>query len=199
MNNIKKKTQISIFVILSVIVVISSISTFFFFSDDLNLFEDSKKSNNVKEYVEKCLKTQTNMAQELIGSYGGWLYGPKRSFTKKGHTESLNRNMQGLTLFEEIELPYWVYFDDTQNKFKTQIPSFDGSGDQYSIKSQMEKYLLENIENKCIRNFNIFKSQYAISKENLTIDIETSEDIILHGATAVNTVNSYLLQVEQKL
>jgi hypothetical protein len=204
--------QVSLFVIIAVVIVLSVISFFIFTSDSVKIFKDEKSSYKVKEFVEGCLELETKVAIEEIGMHGGWLYHREMIFTNRSMADVYNENAKGLNYFG-VEIPYWYYFDDSNEEFKTNIPDYD-SENEYSLKNQVKRYLEENLERNCIKGFSAFEDVYEIEyepkaiKDKIEVEFDDEEiissldlDLEIYEINKNNTeyVDYFESEVENKL
>ena len=180
MSKETKKSQVSIFIIIGIIIIISSIAFIYFTDVDIDIFTDEKSSTKVKEFVESCLELETNRALERIGNTGGWiypqggLYAPLEFEEKQILDDPLVKKAKGVDFFN-IKIPYWYYYDDSSESFRYDlIPSYNNPDDPNSIQNQMERYIEENIERECFRDFNVFEDLYDIEYNinDMNIDVE---------------------------
>ena len=173
-----KKSQIAIFLIVGAILLVGGVSSYFLFSDDIDVFIDIEDSGSVNFFVEKCLITTTENALLDIGSKGGWYYSENRDYTSSFNTDKRNREAKGVSYLDVFNIDYWFYFDDEQNTFVKNIPEYDTDSD-YSIKTQIRRYIFEKIENTCIRNFYALNDIYSIQKKSdIKIDIDLEPEVI---------------------
>ncbi len=175
------KSQISIFVIISVILVLSFIIIISTSNSKLNFFTEDKPSVKIKTYIESCLELQSKQAQEQIGIHSGWLYHPQMILASREKNKYENKIAQGLNFLEKVEMPYWYYYDDTKETFELNIPQYD-TDNTYSIKNQFKKYLDDNLENNCIQGFSAFEGIYKIKYEPKDIDTQitlTEKEVIV--------------------
>lgn len=176
-----KKTQIGIFVIISVILVLGAIFLFSYKSDKINLFTDEKSSYKINEFVKSCLETETKIAVNKIGLHGGWFYtNENMKFANSDNPKQLNERSQGIDYFG-IKIPYWYYYDDFNEEFKINIPEYD-SENRNSIRGQVKRYIEENLEKDCLNSFKDFENIYDITYEPKEIKVNVifdDEDIKL--------------------
>ncbi len=176
-----KKSQVSMFIIIGIIIIICSIAFISFTDFDIDIFTDEKSSTKVKEFVESCLELETNRALERIGNTGGWIYPPQVGFyapleleEKQLLDDPLVKGAEGVDFFN-VEIPYWYYYDDSSESFRNNlIPPYNNPDDPNSIQNQMERYIEENIERECFRNFNVFEDVYDIEydRNEINVDVE---------------------------
>jgi hypothetical protein len=181
---INKKNQISIFIIITIIIVIIGVFLFVKNYDSISIYQDEKSSYKIKKFVESCIEINLKEAQEKIAQSGGWYYSPPKNYLNKDSNKYLIKNSEGIQDLGNIKIPYWYYYDDSNEKFEINIPKYNEENDPYSIKNQFEKYILENIEKNCLNGFNKFKNEYEIQyklkdlKVNVNLDKEKIESNI---------------------
>ncbi|MDA3854796.1 MAG: hypothetical protein PF569_00955 [Candidatus Woesearchaeota archaeon] len=182
MNRVKK-AQISIFIIISVILIIGAITIFTYKSNDFVIFSDEKSSYKVEQFVESCIEDQAKAAIKQIGYHGGWLYSKEMIYTDRSMPDVYNKQAEGLNFLERTKMPYWYYYDDSNEEFKFNIPEYD-TENEFSIKNQVKRYVEENLERNCLENFQTFENIYEIEyeskdiKDNLFVEFDKDEIII---------------------
>ncbi|MCB9370135.1 hypothetical protein H6501_00900 [Candidatus Woesearchaeota archaeon] len=169
MNKQVRKSQIGIFVLIATILVLLAI-LYFSFSDSFFFFDDERPAVKVRTFVEDCLETQTTQAIKEIGLHAGWLYHPDMLFTKRDDIKYLIQRAEGYEDLGGIELPYWHYYDDSEEIFYLNIPEYD-SNSKYSLRSQVKQYVDATLEKECLKGFNIFDNEYNIRYEPKEIDV----------------------------
>ena len=179
----KKKSQISIFVILTTIIIIAGITIFLYSNDKILFFQDEGASGKIRNYVESCINQELYSSQYLLGENGGWIYKKEsqKIFSKNTKIDYLNKQASGVSFLNIVDIPYSSYYDDSSKKFKYDFPTYKKEGDEFSIQNQIKKYLTENINKNCIRDFISFKDLYSIEYElnelNIIVDLENDEII----------------------
>lgn len=139
--------------------------------EDISIFTDQKTTYNVKEFVESCLVEETQSAVKQIGLKGGWLYAKPIIYATRGSHKFQNRIAEGFDYLERVEMPYWYFYDEGDEKFKTNIPEYE-SDSPFSIKNQLKRYLDENLEKNCIQSFRNFEDVYSVVYDPSEIDTE---------------------------
>ncbi len=195
----ERGAQIGVFVLISFIIVVLGILFFTMSSDSIKLFQDEKSSYKVKEFVESCINVETAKAEREVALHGGWLYSPFGEdsdflFGDRNTNKYLVKSMRGYRDLGGVKIPYWYYYDDKDEEFKTNIPEYD-SNSKYSIKNQIKRYLDENIEKNCIKGFEDFKYIYDIDYDPKSYDFNVEfnrEDmyIFLNMPLKINEINS---------
>ena len=133
----KPKGQVSVFIIIAVILVIGTIFFLTYNSGSLHIFTADKNSYKIKQFVEGCLDEEITIAENEMGMRGGWLYHPPMRFTVMDDNKYLIKDSKGFDTFG-VEMPYWYYYDDSQENFMLVIPEYDSSS-QYSMKNQLKR------------------------------------------------------------
>lgn len=198
-NFFTKKTQIGVFILISLIIVIIGISVFTYNSDNIKLFDDQTSSYKVKSFVVSCMNLETKQAIKELALHGGWLYSPFSEnsdflYADKDTNSYLVKNKKGYKDPGGITIPYWYYYDDSDETFKFNIPDYD-SDSKYSIKNQLKRYLDEKFDKECIKGFEDFKDIYTVEydKKNIDFKVEFDDDqmyINLELPLKINELNS---------
>ncbi len=205
------KGQIGIFVIISMIVVVLGVVAFSLNSDSIRIFSDEKSSYKVSEFIESCMVQVSADGVDKIGLNGGWLYKPSSLFfANLDKPKQYNKISSGIDYFG-LEIPYWYYYDDSNEKFVSQIPDFSSSN-EYSIQSQLKRYVVENLERNCIQKFksfeNIYDVDYRVEDMILNVDFDDENIIVnLEYPIQINEINSnnsefideFEIEIENKL
>lgn len=180
MNNANKKAQISIFIIMGIILLLGIITITTLNKDKIELFTDEKSTTKVRNFVDSCIAQETQIGIDKLKARGGWLYPPENilkyaninsNLFGKYQPEIIIKQSKGLKFFNE-KIPYWYFYDDENEIFLTQIPSFNKENDEKSIKNQLEKYIKENLEKECLQNFEAFKDIYEINYNSNDLNVE---------------------------
>jgi hypothetical protein len=211
MNINRIKGQISIFIVIGIILVfgfIFLISTSF---TNMPIFSDEKNTYNVKEFIESCLLLETQTAITKLGASGGWLYPKSMMYTDRDNNKELNKIASGFDFLEKNKMPYWHYYEDSEEVFKTYIPEYE-SESEFSLKSQMKRYLDENLEINCFKGFDNFKDIYNIKYEKNKIEtkitfldkeivVDLNLELEVENVVNSNTdyISSFRINTENKL
>lgn len=176
------KGQISLFIVIGVILILGAIFLISFTSNEVPLFSDDQSSSTIRNHVQACIEIEANQAIQLIANHGGWLYKPIASevFIDRDTPSFLVEMARGYKDPGDAEIPYWVYIED--NEIKTNIPNYDKENDKYSLKNQLKRYLDENLEENCIREFRDFEDAYDIDYDPKDINHKvtfTNEEILI--------------------
>ena len=178
-----KRAQMSIFIIIAVILVFLFILIFALVdSPSLNLFQDERPSYRVQEFVETCLQDISTDGVDKLGLSGGWLYHQSLIFADRETPELLIQRAQGFRDPGNIEMPYWYYYDDSDEQFRYNIPEYNTDSD-FSMKNQLKRYVEENLNRQCVRDFEVFEEVYNIEYDlsELEVTVEMDEDEIVTG------------------
>jgi hypothetical protein len=205
------KGQISIFIVIGIILVVGFIFLISTSFTDVPIFSDEKNTNNVKEFVESCLLLETKSAISKLGASGGWLYPKPMIYTDRESIKELNKMATGLDFLEKNKMPYWFYYEDSDEVFKTYIPEYN-SESEYSMQSQVKKYLDENLEINCFKGFDNFKDIYNIDYDRNELDtkvrfldkeivVELNLDLEIENVvnSEVDYISSFKTNTENKL
>ncbi len=144
----KKRGQISIFMIASLIVVLAGVIYFFYqgkyFGSKPEIVHPDVEP--IKVYVENCLKEISQDGLERVGLSGGYIKIP----------ENLEKDPRAyLAIFPAsgFKMPYW-WHDGIES-----VPTED------FIKGQLESYIKSELKN-CISNFEPFSGRFDIKEPN---------------------------------
>ena len=177
-----KRGQISLFIVFGLIILIT-ISLFLYInSKKLNtppLEVPEAKKQSVHNFIDLCLKSESDHALILLGLKGGYLY------------------PNNLLLYNDqssFDIPYYLYYND----------SFVVSKD--FLEFQLKNYVLDNFES-CINDFNNFEGIKVISSEpmlNVTVGDSVSFSLnyyvgIVSGSSKSFLDNNYNYDVKLRL
>lgn len=141
---IKKKAQISVFIILGLIVLLS-VMLFIYFKMTFAIKEPDlipEELKPIKRFIEECMTQSAEEAVRMIGMQGGYIKIPLNiDFNPSRY---VNPDKLGL-----VKIPFWFY---KGNRYSPSITS---------VQRELSKYVEENTE-ACINNFDAFKEQYKI-------------------------------------
>ena len=182
----KKRGQVTTFIILGIIIVALLIGTFYLSSYGLKTrfeIEQAKISVNeefipVKNYFDSCIKSISLEGANIIGLQGGYINIPRDELTVNPLVPFSNK----LQIFgnDALEVPYWFY--ETANGIqKVQVP------DKKDMENELQNYIKNNLNN-CLVNFTEFQD-YKINgfsdvKTEVTIDDEKIFVKVLSKLTA---------------
>ncbi len=154
-NNLSKKAQISLFVILGII-IIAGILIYYFIPRDSELIDTSRTTEQeapeVARYVEDCISLLGIEAFKKIGENGGYL---NMSFTKEKLILNEDETESDILKFSQSELPYWWYLKTSNGcsncQLGSNIPSLE------LIEFQVEQHVQDNMD-ECLKNFKEFQT-----------------------------------------
>lgn len=185
----KRRGQVTIFVIIGLIILLAA-ALFFFLNKDisedkpgLDVPDVSLEARPAVELIQRCLLNSAEKGLREIGRQGGTLNPPDVGYPPhRGEA----------VLFTPDVIPYWRYLTDCENPSGCEVifePGLCAPGNKYcdgmptaedNIQSTLENYIDEDIES-CIRNFEDIGQQYDI-----TIDgVPKSEVVFSEGVTHV--------------
>ncbi|MFP4402482.1 MAG: hypothetical protein ACLFPL_04595 [Candidatus Nanoarchaeia archaeon] len=166
--------QISMFVIIGVIILILGIGVFLTLSST-TLFEDESPSYKVQEFTQSCLELQSKYALQEVAKKGGWYYLPNDViFAQEGNFNEMIESSRGFEHAFYGDLRYWDYYDDSSGSMKQEIPTLDDEEDQYSIKNQVERLILETIDDQCLEDYSSFRDRFDIDARFAQLNITST-------------------------
>lgn len=167
MGNFRKRGQITIFIILGIVILMGS-AGYFYIKQKTSNFEPNtlelRKTTALHPFVETCLEQKTREALGIIGSTGGYLEFPMEM--KLDPASYLK-----LAPFDEAKMPYWWY------KGEIRIIPLDDEDNYWSIKSQTERYVENNID-ECIDNFSSINGYDVYKTGDIDVIITFAENDI---------------------
>ena len=174
-----KKSQISMFVVIGIVLIIGIIFFLSFKNNNLSFYEDGKSSYKVKKFVENCIYEITNLAQEKVAQSGGKLYYQEKPIFPYDSHPNIIKKSSGFQDIGKINFYYWYYYDDSDKEFVVDIPEYS-SESTYSIKNQIKRFVKENIEDECFKNFKDFEDEFRVNYEidEINLDLKFNYDEI---------------------
>ncbi len=192
-SRMSKKSQISMFMIIGLVLLII-IGVTIFIVKTINVRkpttrEQVKISDEVKAYTTECLKKVGIEALRKAGEQGGYIY-PKKCGI---HAIKMKPTNSNAFIYLGKEMPYWVYMDQPCSVV-LKIPSLDEG--VCSIKNQVEQYIEENID-ECLNDYEgIEKQGWNISHKKPEVNIIFGEDdtnIKLKMETSISKENEKVI------
>ena len=181
----KKRGQVSIYVILGLIIVIS-VAAVYLISNYVvkNEFDREKEQiqvvegfEPVKNYLDSCIAEITLQGAELMGLQGGYINIPEDNLPVNPVIPFSNK----LDIFgnAQLSVPYWFY--ETANGIqKQQIPSIN------EMQNQLANYINSNLNN-CLGNFTAFEGYEVVNFEAISTNVEiTDNKIFVRMLTNIN-------------
>ena len=169
----KKRGQITIFIIISLIILIS-VSLFLYYNA-LTIQEPEivpPQFDPVRDYVQSCLYLTGKEAVELLGQQSGYIDIPQEWLLNQDSYIAIDN--LGL-----INVPYWYY------KGESRIPSVN------SMQQQISDFIESNLKS-CLMDFEVFENTFSIT-EKRDIKLTTTID-----QDDVRIEANYLLRVKSK-
>ncbi len=167
-----KKSQISVFLILGVVLVaalvvyigVTELGGKGLDAEIENVQRVPREYQPLQDFVTACLKATLRQGLELAGEHGGYVW-PERFGIKTNPNNPTEA--EGVELFPGtgIIVPYWHYMSSKNDcyecDFGSKMPPLHSSGQSafdISIESQLSTYIEENIPS-CVSNFSALKKE----------------------------------------
>ncbi|MBS3160621.1 hypothetical protein J4213_02885 [Candidatus Woesearchaeota archaeon] len=175
-NKMKKRGQVSVYIILGLVVLITTVLLFSFrnyifksqFERELESIEILEEFKPVKNYLDSCVSQVALEGAQILGSQGGYIELPQENVPVNPNAPFSNK----LDVFRNngLEVPYWFY--ETGNGIqKQQIPTLSEMQDQLAV------YINSNL-NDCLNNFTAFQGYDFSSFNNIETEIEIRDEEI---------------------
>jgi len=170
---VKKRGQITIFIIIGILILIAAAIVFYIYSITAEkkltpemipaITEMPEELRPVRLYTQECLYQISEEAFRKLGDNGGYIYPEKigATFNPLNPTES-----DGLQFSPEspIKIPYWWYLSSKNNcagncKFSSLRPELyrtSGLPNDFSVESQVDNYVNEQLK-ACLDGYLPFK------------------------------------------
>lgn len=159
-----KKSQVTIFIIIGVIVLVS-LGLILMFTGDSATPGDKPETeqDELDLFVSQCLKDTTEQALQTAGMHGGYI-GINEKLPSVNERMALQSPY--LSIFDgNVKMPYW-YYENTEGLQSSEMPPlYKQRENDSSIQSQLEIYIEQNL-NECLNGFKSFEDQNIIIKEN---------------------------------
>ena len=161
-NQISKKGQLTIFIIIAIIIV-AVVVVIFLLRDKIFQQGMPKEVLPVYEYFLSCIEDDTKQAALLMESQAGYLELPEFEPGSEYMPFSSQLNFLGFAV------PYW-YYVSANGIIKEQIPSKE------KMERQLEVYLQDRVK-RC--NFRDFESQgFIVEREEPEVSVEIEDERI---------------------
>lgn len=182
----KKRGQITIFIIIGIIILLVIAIIFFFQKQDVELRPQEpieQKIGPVEQYIQLCVDELGEEAIRKMGQSGGYTSIPEE--LRIHPAANIAEDRLGL-----LKVPMW-YYDD-----KSYMPSIE------EMEFQIEKYLEDNMAN-CLDDFDALKAEYDITKlgepqyhvtiaeENVAVETQYPLDVKLKASDDGYEVNKF--------
>lgn len=171
MKKANKKAQITIFIILGILMLLGSATIFYIKSHSSEenvspekVYKVPEEARPIYDYMTACLRDKTKEALIIAGEQGGYIY-PEEAGLIANFDDQTESNSVSFMKGDNYIIPYYLYMKSKNTcqeacAFDSEMPLLkqqgDGKGLSSSIDSQIEFYLLENLED-CVDNFAEFK------------------------------------------
>lgn len=169
-----KRAQTSVFIIIGLVILISFALIISLQRGDSPDRQPETEESELEVYVSQCLYETSEGALQTVGMQAGYTDLPEVN-TEDYSIDSPYLSMQGLTL------PYWEYEEHEGIPASEMPPLYKENEGDYSIQSQLEEYIEENLDN-CINGFRAFESQNVKVQEKdspeATVDF-TDEEVLV--------------------
>ena len=171
----KKRGQITLFIIVGVVLVSATFLTIYYrdnildLASDLNLLKTEEvpiEAKGIQDFVLDCIKETTVEGLDLIGRQGGYVEIPKDSIP----VGTANIFSNKLTYIRGFDTAYWFYQKDNEVDVKN-IPTIS------FIEKELEKYVEDNLGN-CFDNFSVFED-YNIIHRMAGVNAEISDNEVV--------------------
>jgi len=180
----KKRAQVTIFVIIGLVILLSTFFIFYIRSKMLPPDDVEVNKDPVQKYIEQCLADVSAEAVILAGQQGGYIEIPEAVKLQA----DLDPFGSVLGIFQRQYMPYWLY-QDGQGLDATEMPDLHKSYEEdYSIQWQLERYIAKNVK-ECL-DFSFFDARGLdiVETGGLSADVLVTE-------ASVNVRLNYPLQL----
>lgn len=164
MGGVKKRGQITVFIILGIVILMSS-AIYFYFQKTTTTTQPEKvidrKTTELHPYVETCVDMLTRDALDKVGVTGGYITYP---FVINNNPSSYLDIVPKRMGSDRPRMPYWKFNNEIR------IPPLD------FIQNQIETYVKDNID-FCLDNFSAIKGYEVNKTGDIDVQIEfTAKD-----------------------
>ena len=188
----KKKAQMTIFVIIAIVLAIG-IVVYFIVKGNIGVGDVSPELKPVFDYYKACISEDANEAVKLAGTQGGYIEVPEYKPGSEYAPFSSELNFLG------FPVPYWYYVSGN-GLIKEQMPS---KGD---IIINIEEYISNRL-NEC--DFSPYFTQgFNIERQNANVKVTLNEekaiinvksDLIVSKDKLTGRVNEHTVEIDTKL
>jgi len=172
----KKRGQITIFIIIGFLLIIASALFFFVKQKSARFIPEEIVPDEVvpvKRFVEKCMNDVARDGIDLLGSNGGFIDIPY--FISRDPKAYITVS----PLFPELKTPLWYYSGYNR------MPSLD------YIREQLERYVGSSLQS-CISNFQDFSDEFDIE------EISAPQASVVFGEEDTSIELAYQLRIRDK-
>ena len=186
-NNSRKKSQITVFVLLGLVIIITIALLFYLRSSTIKVkppvenLEVTDEIKPIQTYVVNCLKENSKEALIKIGQNGGYINVTGMKISPVPYDSDA-------LLFEPQIMPYWYHIRDCQSSSIGCVDSLKpplcdeedacviNSKGPNSIEEQLSKYIESTIE-RCA-DFSVFENLFDINAGTIDVTTIIREDFI---------------------
>ncbi|MEK6841362.1 MAG: hypothetical protein AABX45_02095, partial [Nanoarchaeota archaeon] len=173
-NKMKKRGQVTLYVLLGLIVLIALIAVFSLqnyiikneFEREQEKIQVAEEFKPVKNYFDSCIQSIALDGARSLGLQGGYLTIPKDELPVNPALPFSNR----LQIFgnDALEVPYWFY--ETANGIqKIQVPTVQ------DMQNDLQNFISTNINN-CLNNFTSFEDYEVSGFDNIKTEVQIEND-----------------------
>jgi len=162
-----KKSQITIFIIVAVLLVVA-VSIIFLVRNSLKPDGEIPPAGteNVGDFVTNCLKTTAENGLVIIGRQGGYYQVSLPSIVYSGNDSAPEQKY--FTEFSNINVPYYLHSSSIAN-----MPSAQ------TIENQTSLYVQGNLDN-CLNDFSLFKQKgFDVTKGTIAVSTRILDDKVI--------------------
>lgn len=222
----KKRGQITVFIVVGIIVILSGFLIFYLMRGETEIDEPSlplrpqvpAETTPVYNFVEQCMNDLTEKALKEVMLRGGYIYDDELN---KHPFESTEGNAVELVPTTNILIPFWYYmksnnecttncqFDSMRKplcKYSNTVCDYRGTN---SIENEIELYLKNNLDS-CINDFSEIEItglevnplldpefNVYIRRDSLLVELEYPLEII--DQNQINEINEFRIQKQTNL
>lgn len=161
-NNIMKKGQATVFIIVA-LVIVALIIGYFVFTKVISPSSGSGKFSEVYDYYDICVENTLSDAVSLAGTQGGRVYTPDFIPGSEYAPFSSQFNFFG------FGIPYWMYLSGN-GIIKEQVPN------RHLLEKDLERYLNEQLSNCDFGSF--YEQGYNISLGEVNSKVSVSDSSV---------------------
>ena len=162
-----KRSQITIFIIIAVLLVVA-VSIVFLVRSSMKTGGETTPAGteNVGDFVTNCLKITAENGLIIIGRQGGYYQVSSPSILYSGNDSAPEQKY--FTEFSNINVPYYLYGSSIANMPSTQ-----------TIENQISLYVQENLDN-CLNDFSLFKQKgFDVTKGTIAASTRILDDKVI--------------------
>jgi len=182
-----KKSQITVFIIVGLVIIASSIIIWYLRSQIINemgpkIDDVSEEYRELQEFVLECTQITGEQALTIVGEHGGYIDPMDPDTTGKlMKMHPMPTESEILMLSQDYAIPYWWHMSSPQNCQKCIVSDNNMPSLEY-IQAQVSRYVETHIAG-CLRDFKAFKEQgFKIQEtgEPEAVTIVNTDDVLLY-------------------